>query len=184
MKKNEIGDRYIIHSYKHDGNIHRSWDEAVLLDIKDDYLVFANERTKVIESDGRVWKTKEPAILYFYKNSWYNIIGQLKKNGIFYYCNIASPAVLEEKTIKYIDYDLDLRVFPDGAFKILDRGEYDYHKKKMNYSEKLDTIIKKELSKLIECAKAKESPFEHEELIMYYEKYKKLKSKKFDDKRV
>ncbi len=177
MKKIEIGDRYIIHSYKHDGSVHRSWDEAVLLDIKDDCYVFANERTKVVESDGRVWKTKEPAILYFYKNSWYNIIGQLKKGGIFYYCNIASPFVIEEKTIKYIDYDLDLRVFPDGAFKILDRGEYNYHKKKMNYSPKLDTIIKGELSKLIEHAKKKDSPFTHVELKEYYEVYKKISKK-------
>lgn len=181
----ELGARYIIHSYKHDANIHRAWDEAVLLDIKDDCYVFGNERTRVIESDGRVWKTKEPAILYFYKNSWYNIIGQLKKDGIYYYCNIASPFVVEEKTIKYIDYDLDLRVFADGAFKILDRGEYNYHKKKMNYSSKLDTIIKKELSKLIEKAKKKSSPFKHEEIEEYYKLYKKLKGKRWEaDKRM
>ena len=69
MKNNRIGERYIIHSYKHDGSIHRAWDEAVLLDECDDYLVFGNDRTKVIESDGRSWKTKEPAIMYFFKNN-------------------------------------------------------------------------------------------------------------------
>ena len=41
---------------------------------------------------------------------------------------MASPFIIEENTIKYIDYDLDLRVFPDGSFKVLDRGEYKYHK--------------------------------------------------------
>ena len=91
----QIGDRFIIHSYKHDGSIHRSWDEAILLDIKDDYLVFGNNKTKVVESDGRSWRTKEPAIMFFYKHSWYNIIGQLKKDGIYYYCNLASPYVIE-----------------------------------------------------------------------------------------
>ena len=34
-----IGKKYEIHAYKHDGKIHRSWDEAVLLEINDDYLV-------------------------------------------------------------------------------------------------------------------------------------------------
>ena len=35
-KKHE---KFIIHSYKHDGNIHREWDEAVLLEDCGEYLV-------------------------------------------------------------------------------------------------------------------------------------------------
>ena len=94
----EIGKKYEIHAYKHDGNIHRAWDEAVLLEIHDDYLIFGNEKTKVTESDGRTWRTKEPAVLFFFYKDWYNIIGQNKKNGIYYYCNIASPFIVEENT--------------------------------------------------------------------------------------
>lgn len=176
MKKIFKGERFIIHSYKHDGSIHRAWDEAVLLEECDDYLVFGNERTRVIESDGRTWKTKEPAILFFYKDSWFNVIGQCKKDGIYYYCNIASPFVIDQNTIKYIDYDLDLRVFPDGAFKVLDRGEYNYHKNKMNYPEKIDVILKEELSNLIELARAKKGPFAKGMVESYYNIYKKCKS--------
>ena len=156
MKRLFEGEKLIIHSYKHDGNIHRSWDEALLIEETDEYIVFGNEKTKVIESDGRSWKTKEPAVLFFYKNSWYNIIGQCKKDGIYYYCNIASPFIIESNTIKYIDYDLDLRVFPDGSFKVLDRGEYNYHKSKMKYSEEIDSIVKDELTNLIEKVRKKE----------------------------
>ena len=103
MEKLIIGKKYEIHAYKHDGKIHRSWDETVLLEIHDDYLIFGNEKTKVIESDGRTWRTKEPAVLYFFYNNWFNIIGQYKKNGKYYYCNRASPFIIEEDTIKYID---------------------------------------------------------------------------------
>ena len=176
MKKYKIGEKYIIHSYKHDGSIHRAWDEAILLDETDDYLVFGNERTKVIESDGRSWKTREPAIMYYFKNNWYNVIGQYKKDGIYYYCNIASPFVIDQNTIKYIDYDLDLRVFPDGAFKILDRGEYNYHKNKMGYSEEIDTILKSELSSLIELARNGSGPFTKGMVENYYPIYKKYKN--------
>ena len=144
----EIGKKYEIHAYKHDGSIHRAWDEAVLLEIREDYLIFGNEKTKVTESDGRTWRTKEPAVLFFFKNNWFNIIGQNKKNGIYYYCNMASPFIIEENKIKYIDYDLDLRVFPDGSFKVLDRGEYKYHKSLMNYNESIDIILKEELTNL------------------------------------
>ena len=169
-----IGKRYIIHGYKHDGKIHRSWDEAVLLEIHEDYLIFGNERTKVTESDGRTWRTKEPAVLYFFRNNWYNIIGQYKKDGIYYYCNIASPFIIEDGAIKYIDYDLDLRVFPDGSFKVLDRGEYKYHKNLMHYSEKIDEILKTELTNLINHVRQKEIAFEPGTIEHYYEKYKNL----------
>ena len=100
VKDLEIGKKYVIHSYKHNSKIHRAWDEAVLLEIHDDYLIFGNEKTKVTESDGRTWRTKEPAVLYFFKDKWYNIIGQYKKDGIYYYCNIASPFLIEDDTVK------------------------------------------------------------------------------------
>lgn len=149
MKQMCIGDRYQIQCYKHDGKIHRAWDEAVILDIKKDYIVFGNNKTRVIESEGTTWRTKEPAIMYFFKNKWYNIISQMKKDGIYYYCNIATPYIIEEGTIKYIDYDLDLRIFPKGEYKILDKLEYQYHKKKMDYSDDLDLVVNSALTELI-----------------------------------
>ena len=148
MKLN-IGDKLEIQCYKHDGKIHRAWDEAVVLDVKKDYIVFGNNRTLVTEAEGNKWKTKEPAIMYFFKDKWFNIIAQLKKDGTYYYCNIATPFIIEDNTIKYIDYDLDLRVFPSKEYKILDRLEYRYHKKKMNYSDELDEVIKGSLDDLI-----------------------------------
>lgn len=178
MKKYKQGDHLNIHSYKHDGKIHRSWDEATFLLEDDEYMVFANYKTLVIESDGRTWRTKEPAIMFFSKKNWFNIIGQIKNSGIYYYCNIASPFVIEENTIKYIDYDLDLRVFPDGSFKVLDRGEYQYHKKKMNYSDDLDKILKNELTILINKTRNKEYPFSKTAIDYYYGIYKNVKKEK------
>ena len=173
----EIGKRYQIHGYKHNGNIHRSWDEAVLLEIHDDYLIFGNEKTKVTESDGRSWRTKEPAVLYFFYKEWYNIIGQYKKNGIYYYCNMASPFLIEEDTIKYIDYDLDLRVFPDGSFKVLDRGEYKYHKSLMKYPQSIDKVLKFELTNLINMVREKKLAFAPGTVEHYCELYNKEKNK-------
>ena len=176
MEKMKIGGEYVIHCYKHDGNIHKIWEEAVLLDIQKNFLVFGNDRTKVIESDGRSWKTREPAIMYFFKDKWFNIIGQYKKDGIQFYCNIASPYLIDENAVKYIDYDLDLRVFPDGSFKVLDRGEYNYHKQQMKYSKELDKILRDELTNLINLVRDKAWPFSHDEVKRYYEIYKKCKN--------
>lgn len=170
----KVGDKLEIHCYKHNGKIHRTWDEAVLLEINDEYIVCGNCKTLVTESDGIKHKTKEPAILFFYRKRWFNIIGQLKKYGLFFYCNIATPFLIDDKIIKYIDYDLDLRVFPDGAFKVLDRNEYNYHKKIMHYPEEIDIILKRELTSLIEMKKNNEGPFNKELIESYYEKYEQL----------
>lgn len=174
----KIGDKLQIHCYKHDGSLHRTWDEAVVLDIFDDYMVFGNNRTTVVDSDGKIWKTREPAVMFFFTNRWFNIIGQLKDYGIYYYCNIATPALIDNGVIKYIDYDLDLRVFPDGSFKVLDRGEYQYHKKIMNYSKKIDKILRDELTVLIEKVRNKEYPFDKETTKKYYEEFKRIKKVK------
>ena len=178
MKNICIGDKYQIQCYKHNGNIHRAWDEAIVLDIKKDYMVFGNNKTLVIESSGNTWKTKEPAIMYFFKNRWYNVIVQMKKDGIYYYCNIATPFIIEENTIKYIDYDLDLRIFPSGEYKILDQMEYKYHKKIMNYSEKLDIVINGALEELIRDYKNRISIFDKEQNIKYAKIYRSLKEEK------
>ena len=144
-----IGDKLQIQCYKHNKELHRMWKEAVVLDEGKDYLICGNDKTIVIESSGNTWKTKEPAIMYFFKDKWFNVIAQLKKDGIYFYCNIATPYIIEDQMIKYIDYDLDLRIFPSGEYKVLDKMEYKYHKKLMEYSDELDVVINGAMDDLI-----------------------------------
>ena len=178
MNDIKIGDKLMLHCYKHDGTLEHTSDEAIVLENNEEVLICGNGRTKITEKDGRSHMTNEPAVLFFYKKHWFNVIGQLKKYGLFYYCNIASPYIIEDKIIKYIDYDLDLRVFPDGGFRILDRNEYNYHKKIMKYPNEIDQIVKKELSYLIEIKKAKSGPFIPNIVDKYYKIYQEIKNTK------
>ena len=100
----KVGDKLTIHCYKHNGKIDRISGEAIVLDETDEYLVCANNKVKLIENDGRSHRTKEIAILFFYKKEWYNILAQLKKYGLFYYCNIASPYIIS--TPKFPPWDV------------------------------------------------------------------------------
>lgn len=166
-----VGKNLEIQCFKHNGKVNCNWHEAIIVDEKEDYIVCANSKSLVTESDGSVWKTKEPAIMYFFKDRWFNIIAQLKKTGISYYCNIATPYIIEDDTIKYIDYDLDLRIFNNGSYKILDRNEYKYHKKIMNYSSDLDRAIKNGLDDLIKFYKSGSPIFDSEINMNYRKKY-------------
>ena len=99
----------------------------------------------------------------------------MKKDGVYYYCNIATPYILEEGTIKYIDYDLDLRVFPKGEYKILDKLEYQYHRKKMEYSDDLDVVINHAMKELLDDYNSGAHMFNKEQNEKYLELYNQLK---------
>ena len=176
MDNIKVGDKLKIFCYKHDGTLEHTSDEAIVLENNENFLVCGNGRTKITEKDGRTHMTNEPAVLFFYKDHWFNVIGQLKKYGLFYYCNIASPYIINGNELKYIDYDLDLRVFPDGGFRVLDRNEYNYHKKIMHYSDDLDEILKGELSYLIDEKRNEVGPFEPGVVEKYYKVFEDMKN--------
>ena len=166
-----------IHSYKHDKTIHRVWNKITVLEENEHELVVANYKTRVVESNGRYWNTKEPAICFFYDDEWFNIIAMLKDDGIYYYCNISSPYIFDDEAIKYIDYDLDLRVDSKYTYRVLDRDEYRYHGKIMDYSPKLKEVLEASLDKVIGMVKGREGPFNHNVVLKYFDLYKSLNTR-------
>ena len=79
-----VGRWYNIRCYKHDGTLHRVWDRGLVLENNNDYIVIASKKAKVVESNGRCWFTKEPAVTIFSKKEWWNVICILKKDGVCY----------------------------------------------------------------------------------------------------
>jgi|SRR5690554_2349558 len=163
-----------IHGYKHDGSLHRVWTNSFVVDDNESYLVTGNQRTKVIESSGRSWYTKEPALCYFFEKEWFNIIAMFKKDGIHYYCNVSSPYVYDSEAIKYIDYDLDIRVYPNGRIVVLDRKEFETNSKKLNYSEDIIKIANHAISELKSWIKEKRPPFDDVTVNLNLETFKKI----------
>ena len=168
------GEFITIKSYKHDGSLHRTWRDTMVLKTSENALIGCNDHTLVTEADGRMWHTREPAICYFPKKKWYNVICMIRKTGVYYYCNIASPTLYDGEALKYIDYDLDLKVFPDGNYRILDEEEYRQHAKQMNYSKELDEILKKQLDILIDLASKRAGPFDEAFTKHWYHVYEDL----------
>lgn len=163
------GTRTSIQSYKHNEMIHRVWKNTTIIECLDNMIVTAHKKTRVIEDTGRTWFTREPAICYFYDNLWFNVIAMLKKDGIYYYCNIASPYLFDGEAIKYIDYDLDVKVFPDGTYKVLDQNEFEYHKNLMSYPKDVENIVEAELKNLISLIENKKPPFNQSYVLRHIE---------------
>lgn len=79
-------------SYKHSGELHRVWKSAIKIFEDEEKIIVLNDKVEVIDGDGRKWKTKEPAICYFFKTHWFNVICMIKNvnTEIYYYCNLSS----------------------------------------------------------------------------------------------
>jgi|SRR5690625_3956978 len=167
----KVGEDIQIKSYKHDGSLHRIWNSSIVLKGTEMVVIGANDKTVVTERDGRSWITREPAICYFHGERWFNIIGMLKTDGIHYYCNISSPFLYEENVLKYIDYDLDLKVFPDMTYEILDEDEYEEHKLQMNYPKVLDRILYNSIDQLIQWVHQRKGPFSPGFIDQWYEQF-------------
>ena len=165
MKLPKEGDFITIQSYKHNGSLHRTWRDTMVLKTTENAIIGVNDHTLVTESDGRRWVTREPAIVYFHKKYWFNIIAMIRENGISYYCNLASP------------YYLDAKVFTNGEKRLLDVDEYERHKRQMNYSNDLDYILKENVKILVDWINNERGPFSQAYVNIWYKRYVELKNR-------
>ena len=160
-----------IYSYKHNGNVHRIWDDTIILKGTQTLTICGNDKAAVTESDGRTWITREPAICYFDTKQWFNVIGMLRSDGVYYYCNLSSPFMWDQGILKYIDYDLDIKVFPDMTYTLLDEDEYELHRMEMNYPKEIDYILKKNVNELIKWICQRKGPFAPAFIDQWYENF-------------
>ncbi len=166
------GDVIKIMSFKHNGYIHRIWSKAYVVSVDKDKIIVCTKRSCVTESTGRKWFTREPAILYFYLNRWYNTIAMLRPDGVYYYTNLASPAVFDNGSIKYIDYDVDVKTVKHESYKIMDMTEFYCHKYSMEYSNELEDRIMSTVNEVIEKFENNEEPFCDNDAYNYYDSLK------------
>ena len=101
-----------------------------------------------------------------------------KTKGITYYCNIASPCIVENSTIKYVDYDLDIKLFPNGTIKILDEKEYLAHKEIYGYCEDLNKVLYSQLDYVRSLMEEGSFPFCNKKIEQFYEEFEEIIKKK------
>ena len=95
---------------------------------------------------------------YFYTDRWYNVFrissartGELKG----WYCNFTRPAVFNADGVQAEDLALDLLIYPDGSFELLDEDEYEALELSADEREQ----VQRALDALLELARGKHPPF-------------------------
>ena len=105
----------------------------------------------------------------------------IRHSGIYYYCNLASPTIYDGEAIKNIDYDLDVKLYPDRTYQVLDENEYFEHAKQMRYPDDVMDIVEAQLEELIDDMDKEIDPFNKECIDKYYQMYLKMISDKYDE---
>ena len=170
-----------VQAYKHNGTLYKQWNGVKVIKCSPNELVLYMFKTKVKEKNQKTWSIKEPVIWKFWRNEFYNSTSLLRDNGPYYYVNLASPPVFENNTLKFIDYDLDIKKYPQTKIKIVDQKEFDKNKVNLNYPKNLiqKIIITTEI--IFQKLKNKEGFFDKEKIKYFYKKVleEKLLSKKY-----
>lgn|SRR5699024_7652167 len=159
MEIPDIGSTIEIVSLKHDQKLHRRWEENIVLYSDDDLVIGGNDCTTVEESTGKRWRTTEPAIFYFDRRFWFNIIMLLKGNEYYYYCNLSSPFTYKNERLQYIDYDIDVIVESDFTYKIVDEADFEVNRSRFHYPKEVELAIAKNLAELQTWIEERKSPF-------------------------
>lgn len=157
----KIGNKIMVHGYKKNGWLYRTWEFPLIVENNETFtcLYLKNVWITSSEKDSeRNFHSKniKDSFWFFFKNEWFNIVATLVNDRINYYINLASPFIYEEDAIKYIDFDLDIKINQNGSYTILDENEFKLHKEEFHYGGKLSKIIEMELEKLDNKEKIKE----------------------------
>ena len=178
LKKGLIID---VQAYKHNGVLYRQWNGVKVIKSSLDEIILYMFKTKVKDKTKKNWSVREPIIWKFWKNEFYNSTSLLRDTGPHYYINLASPPIFENNTLKFIDYDLDIKKYPKSKIKIVDQKEFDKNKIILNYPNNLILKIKKTTEKLFEKLRKKEGFFDKNKIKNFYKEIieEKLLSKKY-----
>lgn len=92
----------------------------------------------------------------------YNVIAGWNPDGSFrhYYCNVATPATLEGKTVSCTDLDLDLVVRPDLTYHVEDEDEFEQHRADWGYPHEIVALAREGLAELIRLVESRAFPFD------------------------
>ena len=100
---------------------------------------------------------------YYWLDRWYNIFRFHEPDGAFrnYYCNINMLPVFENGVLGYVDLDIDVLIWPDWSYQILDETEYKENALKFEYPESVMSNAANALAEIISMIENRSLPATH-----------------------
>jgi hypothetical protein len=151
-----------VHSCKHDGRVRRRWPARVER-LEGSLVVLDasfNEEVRhpligTIEAGTRSTE-------YFWTDRWYSVFRfqTPERRLLRFYCNINTPARLDDGVLSFVDLDVDVLVEPDFSYTVLDEDEFELHAELYAYPESYRENVRRALDELLRLVDSRGFPFD------------------------
>lgn len=156
---------FIIKALKADGSLHRSWN-AVLIDETDELICFKGVFENEVEHHALgVIRRGTVSYEFYWKNRWYNIFRfhEPESGGLRnFYCNINKPPEIKNNILSYVDLEIDVLVWKDLSFEILDLDEFELNAEKFSYTALTLSKARESLDEILTLIDRRGFPFDYE----------------------
>ena len=158
---NDINKIVTINSRKFDQQIHRSW-MAELISQEESLLLFLGKFDKeVTHPHLGVIRRGTLSYEFYWMNCWFNVFRFHEPEGELrnFYCNINLPPTFLEGVLDYVDLEIDVVIWKDFTYQILDMDEFEENAVRFNYSAQIYDKAIETLSQLKDMIEKKSYPF-------------------------
>jgi hypothetical protein len=111
---------------------------------------------------GRQYVTEYDSDMFFWRERWYNVLVNREPGGAFlyFYCNVALPPAVRDATLSYVDLDLDVRIYPNGSFCVVDVDEFRAHSLEFGYPPEVRRTACKAMRDVVREWRARRPPLD------------------------
>ena len=149
-----------VNARKFDRNIRKTWT-CSLVDQTDSQIVLLGKFAEDVEHPG-LGSIRRGTVSYeyFWLDRWYNVFRFHEPDGELrnYYCNAAMPATFAGGVLDYVDLDLDVLVWPNNKYEVVDREDFERNARKYDYPDDVCRQAENSVNELIRMIESCELP--------------------------
>jgi protein associated with RNAse G/E len=153
-----------VHATNYDGTDH--WQhEARLVMARDDIVVTGTDAGLRVSTENGIFVSPFNTNGHYWPDRWFNVI-RLEEPGkglVGFYCNIATPLEFDGGTVRYVDLQLDVRVYvSDGVwtYALVDEDEFEVARERYAYPDELVARCRAAVEEVTALVEARAFPFD------------------------
>ena len=153
-----------INALKYDGAVHRTW-KAELIKQTDSLLTLVGQfENEVSHQSLGVIRRNTLSYEFYWLDSYFNIFRFHEPEGELrnFYCNVNMPPKFENGVLSYIDLDIDILVWKDFSYEILDLEEFEENARTYGYPGNLREKVRASIKELETMIEKRIFPFDYE----------------------
>jgi hypothetical protein len=157
----QAGEKVSVHSYKYDGRLHREWPARFVRSEGSLLVVEGFFTGEVVHPLLGIIKAGTHSTEFFWTDRWYSVFLFREPTGEArnFYCNVNTPALLDDCTLSFVDLDVDVLVRTDFSFQILDEEEFETHAELYNYPPLYRRRVQESIAELVSMIEGRQFPF-------------------------